>query len=209
MKSRIVEMMPEHFVKDLHTPGEIMAFIDIEQTKEILSRSFFPKKHPNKLKFQNICYYLLHPEDYRNYNGSIMLRNMENIKKDKDEISQILLDEAIRIKGFTYESKQIYTPKGKTDEIEITIDSFIWSPFKFKFEGFLIEKKVDFLVPSANYSLLLNLRIMSKPNLYRKVCFDVQDLKRNCMNYVHIFEEQQSADTINHIKSGTIGLYIL
>ena len=211
IKEKLIAYLPEHFISSLDSDADLMAFVDFEQMKEILSRSYYPKKHPNKLKFQNLFFYILGPENYADSKGSIMLRNAESIKKDHEELKQIMLDEALQIKAFSYESKMTYTPKSKTDIIEVVIDSFLWSPFVLKFEGFLVEKKINFLIPSANYSLMINLRIKTKKgNLYRKVGFQVHELKRGCMNFVDIFEENEVDRTVTHLeKSGRIGLYIL
>lgn len=211
MKTRILEYQPDHFISEFDSDAQELAFIDFEQMKEILSRSYYPKKHPNKLKFQNLIFYILGPENYSDICGSILLRNAESIKKDHEELKQIMLDEALQIKAFSYESKKTYTPGSKTDIIEIVIDSFLWFPFKLKFEGFLVEKKINFTIPSANYSLMINLRIKTKKgNLYRKVGFQVHELKRGCMNFVDIFEENEVNRTVTHMeKSGRIGLYIL
>lgn len=211
MKRRLLEHLPDHFIASLDGDAELLAFVDFEQMKEILSRSYYPKKHPNKLKFRNLLFYILGPENYADSKGSIMLRNAESIKKDHEELKQIMLDEALQIRAFSYESKRTYTPKSKTDVLEIVVDSFLWSPFKLKFEGFLVEKKINFLIPSANYSLMINLRIRTKQgNLYRKVGFQVHELKRGCMNFVDIFEENEVDRTVTHLeKSGRIGLYIV
>jgi tetratricopeptide (TPR) repeat protein len=211
IKQRILNYLPDHFLQELNSDPEILAFIDFEQMKEILSRSYYPKKHPNKLKFRNLMFYILGPENYSDICGSVLLRNAESIKKDHEELKQIMLDEALQIKAFSYESKKTYTPGSKTDIIEIVIDSFLWFPFKLKFEGFLVEKKINFTIPSANYSLMINLRIKTKKgNLYRKVGFQVHELKRGCMNFVDIFEENEVDRTVTHLeKSGRIGLYIL
>ena len=211
IKSKLLDYLPKHYISRFESDPELMAFIDFEQMKEILSRSYYPKKHPNKLKFQNLFFYILGPENYADFKGSIMLRNAESIKKDHDELKQIMLDESLQIRAFSYESKTTFTPKSKTDKIEVVIDSFLWSPFTLKFEGFLVEKKINFLIPSANYSLMINLRIKTKKgNLYRKVGFQVHELKRGCMNFVDIFEENEVDRTVTHLeKSGRIGLYVL
>lgn len=210
IKQRILKLYPDHFLGDLDLPGEELAFVDLDQMKEILSRSFFPKKHPYKLKLQNLLHYLYHPEDYQKYKGSIMLRNAESIKKDHEEIKKIMLDEALQLKGITYDSKVTFTPWAKTDVMEITIDSFLREPFELKFEGFPVDKKINFSIPSSNYELMVNLKIKGRVNLFRKVSFQVHDLKRGCMNFVDIFEEMQLDKTVTHLeKSGTIGLYIL
>lgn len=211
MKQRILAQLPEHFIGGLEGDAQLLAFVDFEQMKEILSRSYYPKKHPNKLKFQNLLFYILGPENYADARGSIMLRNAESIKKDHEELKQIMLDEALEIRAFSYESKRTYTPGSKTDILEVFVDSFLWAPFKLKFEGFLVEKKIFFLIPSANYSLMINLRIRTKQgNLYRKVGFQVHELKRGCMNFVDIFEENEVDRTVTHLeKSGRIGLYIV
>jgi tetratricopeptide (TPR) repeat protein len=211
IKKRIIEYMPGHYINSFDSDAKLLAFVDFEQMKEILSRSYYPKKHPNKLKFRNLLFYILEPENYIDSKGSIMLRNAESIKKDHEELKQIMLDEALQLRAFSYESKNTYTPNSKTDILEIVIDSFLWSPFKLKFEGFLVEKKINFLIPSANYSLMINLRIKTKKgNLYRKVGFQVHELKRGCMNFVDIFEENEVDRTVTHLeKSGRIGLYVL
>ena len=211
MKSRILAYQPDHFLASFESDAQLLAFVDFEQMKEILSRSYYPKKHPNKLKFRNLFFYILGPENYADIRGSILLRNAESIKKDHEELKQIMLDEALQLKAFSYESKRTYTHGSKTDIVEIFIDSFLWTPFKLKFEGFLVEKKIDFVIPSANYSLMINLRIKTKKgNLYRKVGFQVHELKRGCMNFVDIFEENEVDRTVTHLeKSGRIGLYVL
>jgi tetratricopeptide (TPR) repeat protein len=211
MQERVIKYLPEHYLSSFDSDAQVLAFIDFEQMKEILSRSYYPKKHPNKLKFRNLLFYILEPENYVDSKGSIMLRNAESIKKDHEELKQIMLDEALQLRAFSYESKNTYTPNSKTDILEIVIDSFFWSPFKLKFEGFLVEKKIHFLIPSSHYSLMINLRIKTKKgNLYRKVGFQVHELKRGCMNFVDIFEENEVDRTITHLeKSGRIGLYVL
>ena len=54
---------------------------------------------------------------------------------------------------------------------------------------------------------MINLRIKTKKgNLYRKVGFQVHELKRGGMNFVDIFEENEVDRTITHLeKSGRIG----
>lgn len=209
---KILDFLPGHPVGALERDAHVLAFVDFEEMKQILSRSYFPKTHSNLLKFQNLVFLLIHPETYRaGPAGSIMLRNTEYITKDQQEFSQLFLDESLRIISFSYEAKHIYTPKSRKDRVEVVIDSFFSSAFEVEFEGHLVEKKVDFLIPSENYLLMINLRIKTKVrNLYRKVKVSVAELRRGCMNFVDIFEENQSGTSVTHLeKSGRVGLYIL
>ena len=211
MFEKITEFLPEHILASLKSEAEILAFVDFEEIKEILSRSYFPKVHSNKLKFQSLMFYLLEPENYRDEKGSLMLRSTESINKDHQEFSELLLDESLKIISFSYEAKRIYSPNKLKDRIEIIIDSFFLSTFEIAYEGHMVEKKINFLIPSRDYTLMINLRIKTKKgNLYRKVKVRVDELKRGCMNLIDIFEENETGGSLTHLEtSGKIGLYIL
>ena len=209
IRERILSKLPGHFVKTTYTPVQQLAFVDMERMKEILIRSYYLPKHPHLLKLKNLFHYLARPEDYLNIRGMVMLRNAESIKKDNLEIKQILTEEAVTLTGFSYSASKVHDKKKQKDVIEVTIDSFLWDPFTIEFEGFPVEKKVHFVLPSQNYSVMVNLRIRGKKELYRRVSFHVGQLNRNAMNYVDVFEEVLFNQTITHkTKSGTIGLYI-
>lgn len=211
MRQKIVDFLPSHFVGALEEDAHVLAFVDFEEMKEILSRSYFPKHYSNQLKFRNLIFLLIHPITYRDSSGSVMLRSTESITKDNQEFTKFMLDESFKIISFSYEAKNIYTPGSKKDIVEVVIDSFFMSAFEIEFEGHLIEKNIDFQIPAENYMLMINLRIKTKKgNLYRKVKVTVDELKRGCMNFVDIFEENQTGSNVTHLeKSGRIGLYIL
>lgn len=209
MRERILSYLPGHFIKNTYTPVQQLAFVDMERMKEILIRSYFLPKHPHLLKMKNLFHYLCSPQDYLSIKGMVMLRNAESIKKDNMEIKMILTEEAVTLTGFSYSGEKVYDQKNQKDVVEVTIDSFLWDPFTIEFEGFPVEKKVNYVLPSQNYSVMVNLRIKGKKELYRRVSFHVGQLNRNAMNYVDVFEEVLFNQTITHkTRSGTIGLYV-
>jgi tetratricopeptide (TPR) repeat protein len=211
MKSTLLDILPSHIVSTCNTDAELAAFVDFEEMKQILSRSYFPKPHLNRLKFDNMVFLLLHPEIYKEIHGSILLRSTDEIYIDEQEFMEMFLNESLKIISISYEAKQIYTPNSLKDHVEVIVDSFFVSGFGLTYEGHMVEKKTDFLIPSEDYVLMINLRISTKKgNLHRKVKVNVNDLKRGCMNFVDIFEEGKMGMSVSHMeKSGRLGLYIL
>lgn len=210
IKDALLELLPQHPINEMRSEAQILAFVDFEEMKQILSRSYFPKPHSNRVKFENLVFLMMHPEIYKEIHGSVLLRSTSEIYNDELEFQEMFLNEALKIRSISYEAKQIYTPKSLKDKVEFVVDSFFSSGFQLVFEGHLIEKKTNLLIPSMDYTLMINLRIRTKKgNLHRKVKVNVGELKRGGMNFVDIFEERQMGSSVSHLeKSGRLGLYI-